>query len=313
MKEIFDKALSYINDENAAFTAPDDLIKSGKDYLKANPLPAKTEDLSPEQATIFSFLHNEFIKSNPVIENHECWHSQNGVGGTQGVGSGEKFVSFHRDMIKDLANFIDQPVSSMPVSEIVSADIEKIANLFPLPTNVTLDPSPNRTDSTPSYLTAEGGSESFSLDGREIKSLNDLNSIDDFGRVLGESGYHGSAHGALGGTMRGVESPRAAVFYSWHGHLDKLADKFLKAEKGQSWLQSGNNSNWEKNTTLSNSTSLSAICTPPSIENEKDTSKVITGGTAGGAALLLGMAAALYVKKKNVFKRCTPRKYDTKY
>jgi hypothetical protein len=41
MKEMFDQALSYLNGDNATMKAPDDLIKSGKDYLKENPLPSR--------------------------------------------------------------------------------------------------------------------------------------------------------------------------------------------------------------------------------------------------------------------------------
>jgi hypothetical protein len=224
------------------------LLKSAREYLAENGLPEEIKDITQEQAVAFSFLHNEFIKTYPVISNHICWHQIYGSGGTEGVGSGEVFLQFHRSMMKDVMNFLEVP--NLPIwGSTTSASI--VANSLPVPSNAPLDVFfPNETVGFRDYLTRRGGGEvlvvnNVSGETRNITNLNDLRSIDELGRVMGVM-YHGIGHFLLGGTMLSFESPRDPQFYVWHSTLDGIADSWLNTSSGKSWSNESLSQDWRK-------------------------------------------------------------------
>ena len=162
--------LSYVDGDNAEAEAPQGLLVSARQYLQDNPLPEQIGDISFDQSIAFSFLHHEFIKANPVITNHVCWHDIFGSGGTSGVGSGEEFLFFHHRMMEDLKNHFT--VEKIPVWQSDATTPEVVADSLPLASNVFLLPQPQAqaqgTVEVPSYLTLEGGEVSATLDGKVV-------------------------------------------------------------------------------------------------------------------------------------------------
>jgi len=240
--------LSYINGNNAGNVAPEEVLVQARSFLRQYPLPNSIADISENQAIAFAFLHNEFIKREPVIINHECWHGEFGSGGTLGAGSGEEFLIFHRQMMKDLKHFIGS--DHLPVWEPGTA-VYSVATTFPLPNGTSLSPAFPSSDEgfleIPSFLTVEGiqgGEEPFIFEEKEIRSLSDIENIDDLGRIIGTQ-FHGVGHGLLGGTMNTFASPLVAQVYAWHGEIDKLIDQWEQTIAGREWFDSRDSKEWK--------------------------------------------------------------------
>lgn len=241
--------ISYINGNNSELYAPEELKDETRQYLKENPLPEDMENLTQEQATAFSFLHNEYVKETPIIEEHIKWHNENGSGGTLGEGSGEEFLLFHQRMINDLSEYIGQEI---PQWRDFDSDI---VNKFPLANNVKLSPFYQKMPlKTPSYLQYNSSEPEFPTRPPEITSkgeqktvnrLEDFESVDELGRVIGLS-WHGELHGVLGAILLNFESPRAPQFYCLHQSIAKKTDEYLETQKGKQWYDGPNSENWKE-------------------------------------------------------------------
>ncbi len=78
-----------------------------------------------------------------------------------------------------------------------------------------------------------------------VRSLHDIETVDDLGRILGEN-YHGIGRGLLGGAMGGFESPRAPHFYVWHVGIDGVAEDWItQTEAGQNWFNNSVSDKWK--------------------------------------------------------------------
>lgn len=147
-------------------------------------------------------------------------------------------------MIGDLKNYFKN--SDLAVWGPDTATAQEVAKAFPLAKNVTVNPRlPDEKIALPSYLTLDGGGDNFVLEGRSVESLNDIQSVDELGRVIGMSGFHGRGHSLIGGTMSSFESPRNPQFYSWHGEIDSIIDQWKNNTKaGQNWFNSAAADGW---------------------------------------------------------------------
>jgi hypothetical protein len=177
-----------------------------------------------------------------MVPMHEDWHSTHGSGGTRGPGSGEVFMQFHANLMKDFSKVIEtkDPAlfkklnGQLPVWDTTKA----LPKEFQFP---DMDPKmkgPKGIDwKPPAYLSAKGGGESFVLKDasppKTIKSLNDIKSADELGRVLGASGVHAVGHIRLGGKMGGFASIATPPFQLWHGKMEEIRKEWLTTPSGK--------------------------------------------------------------------------------
>lgn len=199
--------------------------------------PPHYEDKTADQLKRLTALHKRFM-TDDMLKNHEAWHDVNGPGGTQGAGSGNLFLLFHHEMMLQFQRFLKDNGGSdllpMPIWDPMKAIPEEVA-YQPRDSN-------NPAIPLPSWLTLEGGHDEAPGDITGVKSLKDVKSVDDLGRILGTSGYHATGHEDIGGTMATFASPADPVFFGWHGHIDDLLMKFLYlTENGRTWMKSESN------------------------------------------------------------------------
>jgi hypothetical protein len=177
-----------------------------------------------------------------MVKPHEGWHSTNGPGGTQGDGSGEKFIQFHANMKSDFVAYLKQHNPAL---------LDKNGNLPAWDTTKDLPPEfwtakpPLAKHGIgwrlPGFLTAAGNAgpppETFSIHGRTISSLNDIKTIDELGQIWGLSGAHGVAHNVLGGEMGGYASVEDPAFMLWHfGVIEGTRAAWYATDSGKAWL-----------------------------------------------------------------------------
>lgn len=218
-----------------------DPLDAYREILAEVPPGTELQDYTPEQIEAYNELHKAFMQQqgDQVLHHHHQWHQANGAGGTRGPGSGEAFVTMHRQMISNFEDFVNQ---GMPDGNWTVPELDPTR---PLPPNMgqPSDISPELADrrsndpntTRPAFLTVGGNSETpFMLDGKAHHSLEDFETLDDLGRALGMS-YHGSVHINLGGTMATFDSPMDPTFYAWHGEVDGVVKEWLQTENGQAW------------------------------------------------------------------------------
>lgn len=219
----------------------DGSVQDAKDFAKHHPTKGDNPSRwTKDQREAFNILAQDFGQKHQAA--HTRWHQKHGPGGTQGTGSGMSFLRFHRQMLRDFKKTTG-----------MSAPRGWDPNT-PIPAEFK-DPHPqgNPRDSNnphvqlPGWLTRSGkgtggGNRDFGkttkLAGlkKVFKSLNDFQNPDQLGRALGESGYHASAHVNIGGDMASPEtSPLDPSFLAWHGHIDRLIDRWLKTRNGRAW------------------------------------------------------------------------------
>lgn len=182
-----------------------------------------------------------------MIAMHEAWHQQNGSGGTMGPGSGERFMQFHANLMRDFGALLakenpglwDRLGKKLPKWDTTAA----IPKEFYFPTMLATAKGAKGIDwKVPGYLTATGGGETFTLsDGgsaKTIRSLNDIDNPDELGRVLGKSGAHAVGHVRCGGQMSQFSSIGTPVFVLWHGGpVEEIREAWLQTAKGKAWAQ----------------------------------------------------------------------------
>lgn len=177
-----------------------------------------------------------------MVPMHETWHSTHGSGGTRGPGSGEVFMQFHANLMKDFSKVIEtkDPAlfkklnGQLPVWDTTKA----LPKEFHFPDMDPKTKGPKGIDwKAPSYLSAKGGTESFVLKDAQppktIKSLNDIKSVDELGRVLGASGVHAVGHIRLAGKMGGFASIATPPFQLWHGKMEEIRKEWLTTPSGK--------------------------------------------------------------------------------
>lgn len=187
-----------------------------------------------------------------VLDMHVAWHNRNDSGGTAGAGSGISFLGMHRSMMNDFRQYAlsvgGRPYIPINTNAVFPVWQDAYRALEAAGSSYLSYYYPRNTDDltglyTPSYLTVSGGpalgswGATFQLDGTGpvFAKLGDIPDLDTLGRVIGMSGFHGSAHGWFGGTMGSFQSPADPAFYAWHGLIDTIADNWLKTAKGQAW------------------------------------------------------------------------------
>ncbi|MFO0725208.1 MAG: tyrosinase family protein [Myxococcota bacterium] len=209
--------------------------------------PKHYEDMSAAQLTKLAKLHDAFM-SPAHLKEHSAWHEVNGSGGTRGPGSGELFLLFHHQMMTMFSDYCAQnggkellTEGKVPIWDPTKAIPAQVKN-----TKATRDNS-NPNIPMPQWLLLKG--EKATAAGQKrwgatatgditgIKSLDDVKTLDDLGRLMGTSGYHGSAHNEIGGTMATFGSPQDPIFFGWHGHIDDIMLKWaFKTANGQKWM-----------------------------------------------------------------------------
>lgn len=225
------------------------IVTEGAEPEKPYVSPPKYEDIIRQSTTRpnktlekFSALHDQFMTPEH-LQHHAKWHEENGSGGTRGKGSGQLFMLFHHWMMVEMSDFAKahgaNELSPSPIWDPTKAIPPEIHNRkatrdntdpkIRLPTWLTLDKKAKTV--APGDISAAAGM-------YDVKSLHDIKTLDDLGRVLGTSGYHGSAHNKIGGTMATFGSPQDPIFFGWHGHLDDLMMGWLKeTENGKKWAK----------------------------------------------------------------------------
>jgi hypothetical protein len=139
-----------------------------------------------------------------------------------GPGSGEHFLMWHRYFIRRLEDYLGAqgayytvPIPTWNPATPISVELRaRIDN-----------PNPNLP--LPSWATLQGGSTPDPVFG--YTSVRQFKSTDELGRALGAN-YHGQVHAAndihiaIGGDMNTFASPRAPIFFPWHGFIDQVLD-----------------------------------------------------------------------------------------
>lgn len=226
------------------------------------------------EQTEYSSMHQDYFanRGGMIIDMHVMWHQTNDSGGTAGRGSGIAFLGMHRAMVNDLRAFalangrrswIPINMNALVPYAVYDAAGPLMAAGMDMATNTPYYDewySPRWGDDltgtfTPPYLTASGGAavgqwtSTFSFPAGEepagggpvYSKLNDIPDLDTLGRIIGMSGFHGSVHGIIGGTMNGYGSPSDPIFYAWHGYIDTIVDNWLKTTAGRNWMTANPN------------------------------------------------------------------------
>ncbi len=188
--------------------------------------------------------YDAFIKSRQMVPFHEAWHSVNGSGGTKNKGSGEWFIQFHAQMGGDFVEFMK--MRGTADGALVDGSLPEWRDMTrPIPAEFIKPPSVknNIRWKPPAFLQPKNalgaGPATMNLDGRRITCLDDITSMDELGRVLGESGAHAVAHIELNdGLMPTFKSVAAPPFILWHyGAIEKFRHEWLKTDSGMKWLE----------------------------------------------------------------------------
>jgi hypothetical protein len=209
----------------------DRALGSGGGKQDINDLPAATR----------KGLADEWKKwAKPMVPSHERWHQQNGTGGTEGKGSGEKFMQFHANLMNDFKSHLKKTNPELlkkAGSEVPSWDTSKA-----LPKEFHFKGmEQSRIDAPiPGWATEKGnGRDAVTLEGSRtpIRKLNDIKNPDELGRALGESGFHAEGHSQLGGPMAGFASVGEAPFMLWHGKMEEIRTAWKGTESGRAWMK----------------------------------------------------------------------------
>ena len=156
----------------------------------------------------YATAHSNYVDSTGAISNHLAWH------GSHGSGSDAHFLFWHRYYNRQLEDYLGAngvhdyvPIPHWPSNMQIPAELAA----------GTADTTPNVNP--PTWTTMEGGTETDPAFG--YTRLGQFKSTEELARAVGWS-YHGTVHGAVGGTMASFESPRAPIFFPWHGYLDHI-------------------------------------------------------------------------------------------
>ncbi|MBI1877488.1 MAG: tyrosinase family protein [Chloroflexi bacterium] len=178
--------------------------------------------LTPEQRQQYVQHHSQFISTTTALADHEAWHATHGPGGMTGPGSGEHFLMWHRYFIRRLEDYL----GAQGAHYAVPIPTWNPATAIPVELRARIN-NPNPNLPLPSWATIQGGSAPDPVFG--YTSLRQFKSTDELGRALGAN-YHGQVHVAndihiaVGGDMNTFASPRAPIFFPWHGFLDQVLD-----------------------------------------------------------------------------------------
>jgi hypothetical protein len=207
--------------------------------------------LSAADRAAVASLYRDYARG--MVPMHEQWHQTNGPGGTQGPGSGERFMQFHQRLMTGFNDHLRQQnpelynrLGGRQLTWDTTTALPKEFEFEGMTESVR--GNPRGIDwAVPGYLTTAGGGESFTLNDsatpREIRSLGDIRTPDELGRVLGMSGAHAAGHQRLGGPMAGFASVAESPFLLWHGKLEEIRQQWLTTPNGQEWLKA-NPSGW---------------------------------------------------------------------
>lgn len=177
--------------------------------------------------TQYAGHHATFIATTGAVAEHLAWH------GSHGSGSDAHFLFWHRYYLRKLEDYLGVqgvdhyvPIPHWPSNLQIPAELAA----------GTADTTPNVNP--PTWTTMQGGAETAPPFG--YTSLGQFRTSAELGRSLGWS-YHGEVHGAVGDVMASFESPRAPIFYPWHGYIDHIwAEWQRRAMPRPAALQYGN-------------------------------------------------------------------------
>jgi len=182
---------------------------------------------------------------------HVDWHAINGSGGADGPGSGIAFLGFHRAMMNNFRKFAMENGGRtwLPISTTALVIPPWLGDaLQALGGAGFVDQYAPRVNDQltnygiPAYLTTAGTpstqwpNNTVWVNNAQVTytRIGDIPDLDSLGQAIG-SEYHGSLHGAVGGTMSSFYSPADPIFYGWHGLIDTLADVWLATPNGKAW------------------------------------------------------------------------------
>jgi len=168
---------------------------------------------STERTELANLIRNYVTQT--VLDEHQAWHAIHGPGGTRGVGSGERFLAFHRNFIGKLEDHLIAENQNQYVPLPTWNPANRIPSEFSHPGRNTDNPQLP----VPSWATASGGTTRDPL--FDHTSLSQFTSSDELGRSFGDD-FHGSVHGTIGGVMSSFNSPSDPIFYPWHGFIDDI-------------------------------------------------------------------------------------------
>jgi len=168
---------------------------------------------SSERTELADLIRNHVTQA--VLDEHEAWHQIHGPGGTRGIGSGERFLAFHRNFIGKLEDNLISQGKNQYVPLPIWNPKDPIPSEFSHPGRSTSNPQKQ----LPTWATESGGSDRAPI--FNYTSLGQFQSSDELGRSLGVD-FHGSVHTTISGDMSSFRSPRDPIFYPWHAFLDDL-------------------------------------------------------------------------------------------
>ncbi len=215
----------------------EDLFKQGGELIFKPRVEVTT--LPPETRAAIGKGWVDWIANTGMIPIHEDWHSRNGSGGTRGPGSGELFMQFHAEMMEGYKAHLKE-LGRQDLLDACNGDLPVWDTAKDLPDEFGFADQARKNIgwTRPAWLTIDGakpGQPTFRLDGREIKSLNDLRTPDEVGRALG-TGPHGVGHNQLSGQMAGFKSVGVGAFMLWHGLMEVIRNEWSRTDSGQAWL-----------------------------------------------------------------------------
>src|SRR5207244_10396016 len=114
--------------------------------------------LTSSERTELATLIKAYVQRPGVLKAHEDWHMMNGSGGTQGSGSGQRFLAFHRNYIGGLEDWIkSQGLGPAKLKKFVPLPKWKPSTKIPNEFSHDGRNTENPKIKTPTWLTVKGG------------------------------------------------------------------------------------------------------------------------------------------------------------
>jgi hypothetical protein len=203
-------------------------------FLASSPQVRDIHDLTNEQLHCVKVLSDEYV-TKKILREHEQWHSMdngfgkpNSIGGTGGPATGSGFGGMHAVMLWLFERFI-APNFKLPIW---------LPNTR-FPSQLTI----NEKYASLGVRSSQESDPHVEIDGfflgipnEDGVSLFDCTNPDDVWRFIGLM-VHNNVHANTGSVMRNsaVSVSDTAIFFFWHGTLQRLFEGWLACPNGQTW------------------------------------------------------------------------------